>query len=455
MSYNIGDVVKLTEDVSGYEKGTKGIITKECGEGYHVKCPDGEFIHVEPYVLEKVDSREEEGYGVTFDEASPILSIEKLGILGRVNVGLHSGNPVPNTDGKAIYLPQIISFIKYKRRKGENAGNDPNLTLYVGSLFHEAAHIRYGSFLIDISDYVQQFESPEIMRTILNIVEDVRVEYLFKKEFIDDPKRVKPLVQTERYLVKIMDTDNIDSDFTRLIVMLTQKAISGYTHGELNKKTRGEKKFLKKKYKSPEGKRSYAELFVELLDEVEQVKRADATVFDSIEIAERIYRKLHDAFGDELSEAEMPETMTQHSFDTGRIRLERKEDITSEDKRSKFRKEYEKQKKRMDVKQKDIEKEIERMREEGELPEGYEPPKPKSPKNKKGRNVGDYVKWLINKLKGMRGDKQKQEDNKQSQISGFSGADFDPLKEFVRRKLEERGYSPQKAEEIANNLNPE
>jgi hypothetical protein len=356
--YAGGDSVELDREYKGVSKGSVGKITCGCNdETYKVEFENGEAKCVDvKYIKHQKGSRskrpkktvlpEFEG-GVTFEEAAPILTLEKYALLGKENIDLESGGDVPQTNGKTIQLPKKISRVKHTRKKGEDCSTDPNLTMYVGLLYHEASHIRYGTFLVDISEAETKFSNPGLIHFLTNIVEDVRVEHQFKAEFIDQPRKIKPLVQTMRYTVKIAEMEAIEDPLAKLVALITQKACVGYTHGELVDDTRDEIIFFEGTYETTKGKKSYAELFLDIIGIIDGIKRSDATILDSFDSAQKIYALLEQAFPPEqLAQTTPPDVpIPQYDLDKGNVKITEPSQTKDPKKKKAFKKLTKKRKK--------------------------------------------------------------------------------------------------------------
>ncbi|MCD6464316.1 hypothetical protein J7L02_02205 [Candidatus Woesearchaeota archaeon] len=140
---------------------------------------------------------------VTHSEADKLLQIEKIGITSDLpifpQVVIEYKSKTPMTDGKTVYLPPEINIIP---TEVENILQDPNLTLYIGSLFHELGHVRYKSAEVNLKEYVESFEVPTVAEVLMQLLEDSRITGLFRTEFQDDRGKILDMT-TKFFLSKI------------------------------------------------------------------------------------------------------------------------------------------------------------------------------------------------------------------------------------------------------------
>lgn len=82
------------------------------------------------------------------------------------------------TDGRTIFLP---AYVDYFRDRLEPLHENRNLTIYVGLALHESGHIIAGSHRFNLYYYLSRLEYPWLFKTIMNIVEDYRIETFLKQ----------------------------------------------------------------------------------------------------------------------------------------------------------------------------------------------------------------------------------------------------------------------------------
>jgi hypothetical protein len=265
------------------------------------KCPtnkdlEGEVIKVP---LGSLDDLVKKVHPLSFDHVNEILVWEKFIMQSRTGGELiDSDGEGCYTDGKKIFLPHSVDMAEHIEDVDSTIFDNPNLTLYVGLMLHEIAHIRYDSFKLDMEEYIEKIRHKEAFKSIMNILEDNRIESCLQREFKKtDYERI--LDETRTFLIEKVKLP--ENPLSKLLLSyhlkLTEfnykgiKFIDKQKHEALDKSIDG---FLEQR--SPLGRKSYRAVVDEIFELSKEIKNPGKTVLDSLRIAKKIYDRLGPLF---------------------------------------------------------------------------------------------------------------------------------------------------------------
>ncbi|MBS3166578.1 hypothetical protein J4403_00015 [Candidatus Woesearchaeota archaeon] len=478
--FSIGDKVRVKESVDEPKEGWGHIHHDSVGEVVGFKLKDGEsYLEINfpehggwagyASEMELVDGKKSRKkfipiyYGNVVDEDELIslskikmseilddLILEKYKLLAGAKIDLQEidKDGCPATDGKRIYLPESIDEINYSPQKGKVSPKfNPNTSLYIANLYHEASHLRYGSFgILNLTDFLESnFENPELAKALINILEDERVEHYFKSEFKRQERMPKLLEQEVQFYAS---KHNIpEDDLIALIDIFQLKLRSGKTMGErkipLKEK---EDKLLVKEIKNPslkkEGIQTYKDLYKKMVSISSNVRDVSKNVSDSVKYATKVYKLLEKEFPQsvkQLPKENIPGREPSESindFDSGGIKIKDEKDL--EKSKKKIDKLTEKVKEKFGVEEPEEEySEDQKSDLDKDNPNGDKSDK----KGKSDRGEID-LEDLKKKLEEMHG-------------RGGNSSQGLELKPIIEEGLIKKGYSPLNAKAIAESLEKE
>lgn len=128
----------------------------------------------------KLDDKdwEQNGYALELEQVKPYMEDIINMMIGNMPLAI-SDDGCAKTDGNTIYLPQKISYFVDSIK---DLQSNRNLVYFRGLAVHECCHILANSFSINLK-FLQSEENAQEKMSLINLLEDVRVERFFYHYF--------------------------------------------------------------------------------------------------------------------------------------------------------------------------------------------------------------------------------------------------------------------------------
>ncbi|MBN2459826.1 hypothetical protein JXB28_06080 [Candidatus Woesearchaeota archaeon] len=294
------DALTPVKPVYWFDGKASGTIKKKDKDECYVKikkCPSNQEVEgkVIKVPVGSLDDMVKKMHPLSFSEAKPILVWEKFVMQSRTGVKLvDSGGKGCYTDGEKIYLPESVAMLEHLEDVESTIFNNPNLTLYAGLMLHELAHIRYGSFKLKMEKVLEPIKHKEAFKSIMNILEDNRVESHLQREFRgQDYERILDETRTLLIEKSKLPKNPLAKLLLSYHLRLTSHKYRGIKFLDKEKREALDKEiagFLATE--DPITKKLYKEIEDEIFEISKDIKKPRKTVLSSLKIAKKVYEKL-------------------------------------------------------------------------------------------------------------------------------------------------------------------